>query len=159
MVAVVVVVAVVAAFADIVAVVNRGGGLGVVVAVSLAIDARNMFHFSCLCVEKYLKNKNSSPAHPPPRDNKNVCFPPALPQQVRLTTLNGAEILSLGQWEACRALREAFSTAEGWSSETDSVVVTEERGGAGGGPAAGNPRRCTRCAVIFLDEADALLAR
>ncbi|CBJ30073.1 estExt_Genewise1.C_60040 [Ectocarpus siliculosus] len=64
------------------------------------------------------------------------------PFQVRLTTLNGAEILSLGQWEACQALRDAFSAAEEWSK------------GEGGGRARGN-----RCAVIFLDEADALLAR
>ncbi|CAN0067492.1 unnamed protein product, partial [Ectocarpus sp. 12 AP-2014] len=64
------------------------------------------------------------------------------PFQVQLTTLNGAEILSLGQWEACQALRDAFSAAEEWSK------------GEGGKRARGN-----RCAVIFLDEADALLAR
>lgn len=80
--------------------------------------------------------------------------------QVKLTTLNGAEILSLGQWEACRALREAFATAESWSGR-------EDGGGAAGGLGArGSPntrgsvgRRGRRCAVIFLDEADALLAR
>eukprot|EP00903_Cladosiphon_okamuranus_P019554 g17985.t1 len=78
--------------------------------------------------------------------------------QVRLTTLNGAEILSLGQWEACRALREAFSAAESWSSEADETDMGARIGADGGGHARGNPRR-TRCAVIFLDEADALLAR
>ena len=63
-----------------------------------------------------------------------------LNKQVRLTTLNGAEVLSMGQWEACRALREAFSSAEDWTKR-------------------GFPSRGRRCAVIFLDEADGLLAR
>lgn len=64
-------------------------------------------------------------------------------QQVQLTTLNGAEILSLGQWGACEALREAFSAAEGWTNSGE----------------GGHGRNGGRCAVIFLDEADALLAR
>ena len=68
--------------------------------------------------------------------------------QVQLTTLNGAEILSLGQWEACEALREAFSAAESWSRDS-------AREGRRGFPNAIG----RRCAVIFLDEADALLAR
>lgn len=79
--------------------------------------------------------------------------------QVRLTTLNGSEILSLGQWEACKALREAFSSAESWS---EGDFVTEDGGGERGREIrAGNQRRrrSNRCAVIFLDEADALLAR
>ncbi|CAM9960597.1 unnamed protein product, partial [Hapterophycus canaliculatus] len=65
--------------------------------------------------------------------------------QVKLTTLNGAEILSLGQWGACQALREAFSAAENWSKGRDT--------GGRGKRVSGS-----RCAVIFLDEADALLA-
>lgn len=78
--------------------------------------------------------------------------------KVRLTTLNGSEILSLGQWEACKALREAFSAAEAWS---ESDLVSEEGGERGRGLRGGDQRRrrSTRCAVIFLDEADALLAR
>ncbi|CAN0184954.1 unnamed protein product, partial [Laminaria digitata] len=62
--------------------------------------------------------------------------------QVQLTTLNGAEILSLGQWEACEALREAFSAAEKWSRD-------KARKGLRGFPNAIG----RRCAVIFLDEA------
>lgn len=60
--------------------------------------------------------------------------------QVRLTSLNGAEILSMGEWEACKALREAFASAENWSKQ-------------------GLRNLGKRCAVIFLDEADGLLAR
>ena len=96
-----------------------------------------------------------------PRNALSFC--PRAPQ-VQLTTLNGAEILSLGQWKACQALREAFSAAEAWSSDVDDVAaaaaaaVAEGTNGADMAYAGARPRR-TRCAVIFLDEADALLAR
>lgn len=69
-------------------------------------------------------------------------------KKVRLTTLNGAEILSLGQWEACEALRDAFSAAHNWSKGSSGRDARGFSCGVG-----------RRCAVIFLDEADALLAR
>lgn len=67
-----------------------------------------------------------------------------------MTTLNGAEILSLGQHKACEALREAFTSAGAWSRAGNRTSV---RGSDFGRFRGG------RCAVIFLDEADALLAR